>query len=472
MTLHISRDFFVNSGSSISNDKKFLYLTSIFLYGTLGFNVVGSTGFNLTSSFLYATGSSGSINLGPGQEYQFTPASGTFPISGVMVGGILVLKSDAYPRCNSGLFKITSATISNNSYTIDYRSTSYPPVEVNTLTWSLFHNELSASSLNNTTDNGAAYRYKSNSTASVSRIVLQSPHSTAWQVRLCFEHYNDLVTGYSTIGPKVSIAPGFGGNYRGDFSPQGRHLHTVQWWDRQARYNDTDVWSQRWWPALWGSVLGMTNGTADGRLYFWGNDDPSGSINIIWRTSDSTMVGQAAFGFTDNCIVNDSDDLIHRMFVFGQGFDPGNPQDFGDECKWRTLRGANSVTNMILTYGLSNKPCVGGLGMYGYYKQGISEVGPSDAGSNANDCPFINATELYAPEINRGVAHGMGDNSSDVAPKKYFFEIEPTTLGSFPNARAGRTNFTTFTTSSNEGNNWLHFKNGVYLPWTSSIGIL
>ena len=234
MAIHVCRDFLSNGNPLSSQYVPYscLYYLAIFARVCLNYSVVGQTAFNIDGTTLrLGHGSAGSINHGTGNEYAFS-ADG-YTVSASDIGRILVIRSPGYPMVNSGLFRVTGVDLTNNWLFVNYRSGDVPPVETG-MTWGLYENENSfIGSLNiDPAGDGTTGGYAGKGSAGQTRIILQSPSTINWQVRLSTENQYDRTVAFvdpnTTNGPVsqiCTIAPGYNGDTKGDFQPGGQHLH-------------------------------------------------------------------------------------------------------------------------------------------------------------------------------------------------------------------------------------------------------
>lgn len=453
MTLHVCRDFLMMHPTDPDPYHRYYaaYAIAMFLRGVLGYTQVGHTNFNLDGSVI--TKGSGTndanVNAGAGLERAVQmPVS--YTVSSADIDRILALKSNSNPMLNSGLFRVSGIDSTSNSLFMVARSwLEVPPAEVG-VSWRLYENEATVTALFvNGANTKASGRYRGDGDATTSRIVLQSPHATAWQLRVCCETPNDSngVVPNFACAPPCSVAPGFGGNAAGDFSAAGKHLHPAMFFDLSAAKVKTDGWL--------GGIASNTN-VAPGRVYMWG-DDATGTCVIITRQhGDTAWNGLCGFGLSEDEDLPLAADPVHRLFVFGHTAIAGNTMEMG--------AGPRTVDNMMgVAMGLGYQPvtCVPGSWQY---MQDATRDSSIMHDTLAADSVYVSATELYGWDLYAGTwdfAH-----PSVVASA---IQMEPRRLGRFPFARRGRENFNTFSTSVDAGRTWLHMQTGIYLPWSGSI---
>jgi hypothetical protein len=420
------------------------YLLSLFLRRVLNFSVVGQTNFNIdNATYTLASGANGSFNLGVGFQFNFSPNGYTAQVSDI--GRILVVRSNSNPLQNSGLFRITGINTSNNSWVLNYRSGDSPPVETG-LQWSLHpKDDLTWSSGGN---GAASPAYLGRTSATCSRIILQSPHVSGWQVRITYE---PSITGTTAVKTQLTFAPGIGGDSVGDFPVAGSHLHGPLFFNSESR-NYT------------GLVVGLNPSLANGqvRYYIWG-DDQTGSVVIITRQVDSAAncTGWSLFGMPEDEEYS-SDITIRRLFVLGcDVIANSGPSILG----WGT--GPQQVIGFSgIAFGYSGQPISCATSTYCRLAgQSVASNGPRYH-VNASDGVFIAQTELQTVDLIAGTwDHGEFGSLSQAQ----VFVLEPRRLGRVPIARLGRSNFGDWVTSTDSTRTWLHVGTGIFMPWMGSI---
>ena len=245
MTIHLQRDYFTQNITNATTRKWIpSYILTIFLRRVLGYSHIGSTNYpinavgtllidtgdiNPTGGASFPIGNKAGINLGTQKEFYVSIPVSVRTVSGNDIGRILVLRSTANPRHNSGIFVIVGVDSSTNAYVIDYRTLGdLPPVEVaDSLEWWLYEKDLNCP-INGGPNTKAAGSYRSDGDSPTPRIILQSPHTLGWQIRICNESTSDVSGDGNTAGancPAITASPGFGGDSAGDFPTFGQHFH-------------------------------------------------------------------------------------------------------------------------------------------------------------------------------------------------------------------------------------------------------
>lgn len=448
MTIHICRDFH----SDFTQPNTNLYLAAIFLHSVLNYTIVGNTLFNLTGTHRVTTGASASINFGGTDNFAVKIPTASYVVSTADHGRLLALRSTLYPRHNSGIFRVLSSSVINNYLYIDYVAApgSSPPVETNTLGFTLFLSESnfvpSASS--------AATGYGAFGSAQTSRIVMQSPHSSGWQVRICFES----TTEKNTPNVGATMIPGFSGSSIGDFTTgtydprfPSEHLHQLMWKNSRTLANDV--------PGI--GFNGSIDTTSRTRTYMWGDDSTGDFILVCRQVSSSYMDGWAGFGLASGTQFNSTVGLrtIHKLFAFGTqyttttkriawNFDPSFGADSG---------------SFGVAFGEIGEPVTCFPSIYVYMGGQTSTTSPLIFDANASDSFILGSTELMPAELIAGTVNTLGTLNDNISTA--YFKHNPRRMGLMPLARYGRANFGDFTLSTDANSSSIHLKNGVYLPW-------
>lgn len=456
MTLHTCRDF-VSWGNPLTAFEPYRtnYFLACFLLGVLGYTIVGSTNFAITSNtYRLGTGTNGSMNQGGNDVYAFQPNGYSVTVGDI--GRILVIKSPTAPMVNSGLFRVTGVNITNNWWYINYRSGDTPPAETG-VTWSLFENENVFVAAVNTTGNGIAGTYQGQGTASNSRIVLQSPHSTQWQVRLCYEtNYDQPFQGGSVTptanGGAVTCMPGFGGTAAGDFTPGGQHTHGPLFFNNHVQYSYLGT-SMGLWP----------NGSNQARYYMWG-DDSTGTCFAALRTIVGGTDSFIHFGLCINEELPLPPHNAQRLFVIGAN---GLVNGGNNGIYWACNSGASRDG---MAFGLSNQPVSCHYSLYNPLFGGTfgtpSGNNPIRSSNVAGDNQYVAASELLPVDIMVGTQDVMNNYNGT---NYEMLILEGRRLGTAPFVQMGRANYGYFQLSTDPTHSWLHLNDGIYLPWQGSI---
>lgn len=449
------------------------------------------------NAFMIASGTNASINFaGAPSVYAVqvestarTVVNGAAPSSGD-VGRLLVIKSNSYPTKNSGVFKVSAANTATNSYTIDYRSSDTPPAEsgmswwlyeietqassylfqpdegrsnysisaatntapiqitfaVNTVhgfitgqkvnisgvlgntaangTWSctvLSHNTLllDGSSGNGTYTSGGTITHAEYSAGAInynSKIMLQSPHSTGWQIRLSIDPFN-----VPSVVPYTSISVGYGGISSGDFTPGGVTTLIPQYLNFNIPVGSPYA----------NTVTGSAVSNIAPRITAIGDD--TGRALFCYTRGQPGTNSMLVAGLPDNEPTPLAPD-INRAFVYG-GCSGASP-DYGG---LQTRFGTNF--NIGFTYRDTYPEF---CALAGFVDTSVTGTSPVYF-ANAGDCPFTNTTEVLPWEVWGGIAISP---SLSTASNQTFFNFNQRFMGTAAFLRQGRSNFGTFTLST------------------------
>lgn len=470
---HLTRDFLTMVSASCPGTN--MYALAIFLANCGGFVQIGQSNFDISApSIQLAHGISASINF-VGAPTDVSLPTGSYVVSAADVNRILVLKSNGHARSNSGLFRITGYSSVANTVTVDYRTVTSPPTE-RFMSWALYENELTASTTWQSSSNGSknygSWNPNGDLIASASRIVMQSPDPSSWQVRLCLESLQD-VSGSVPSG--FSIAPGFGGNKVGDFDTQPHGQGRIPGHD-QKLFLHTALWHNTTSSLYRGMTVGLSPclTASNGKLWAKGQwrismmvDDVSGSACIVNNNVSLPVIassgsGWAAFGLSldetevpGQSNLSDASINVARLFVVGSSNAQSN----------LTWKSQFHVDNNMQVVGWSKfgRPAPGVLSCY----SDISN--PSDSHvryltSSANT-PWMNATELLDVEILLGTIDQTLSASITASYGTTPHKISPRRLGRLPFFLQGRANFAQWTTTTDVTSSFYHTKDGVYMEW-------
>ncbi len=473
MTTHLSRDYVTQLINANARGLVPAYLLAVFLRRVLGYSYVGDTNFPInpigalliatgdttpTGSPTWTTANKAGINNGAG-AYHVTIPSAVHTVAAGDVGRILALKSTANPTFNSGLFLITAIDTPNNAFVIDWRSTDTPPAETQSLLWYLYAADSSTPATGG--GNGTSSGYQGQTTAATPRLILQSPHVTAWQVRITIESTPDLVTGI----PYWTVAPGYGGNASGDFPVGGQHLHGALW------FNTPSTTTQ-----VTNSVLGLTVGAGDlnatnmkYRVWIIG-DDGGQAVAVLARDGGGSIAAgpfSLYFGLCDNEPTPLPLNPVSRLFVIGSGTTAGSFPYALNQMQWavstcQALPAAfTNAGTAFSVLGGTPIPATPSTWTYVTANNAMGNGPFLDGAQNPGDSPFISATELLSVEVVAGAIFNWNSTTNPISNP--YQNIGPRTLGTVPFLRQGRSNFGNFTTTTDVGKAWMHFQNGVYM---------
>lgn len=406
---------------------------TLFVLTTTGVSTVAYTG-TTSTTFTGCTGGSGStfnggtVTTNNGiQTVTYTNTSGGNTFTGTS-GGTGTL--------------ITGEPVTNkNNYVIDYRANGDPTMleGAQTLTtsvtggtnWYLYDKDINCpvAGGNNT---GGNNEYRGNGNSTTPRIILQSPHAAAWQVRICVETNTDSLSNFNV--DLVTYCPGFGGNVSGDFQIGGKHLHGALFWDSSTAGFNTCT------------GLGDNAGTGPQYRCTMVGDDGGQAFNLVCRrpadatTPESVM---CTFGIPDNEPAPLPLDNTERLFALGNG--AGNNVGNGRMNQCALSVGSYVNTNRIQGASFHFVPISCSPSLWTYLNPVNQQASPYYDGS-AGDSPFTSATELTSVDLVVGVVHTWNDVDNTVRLPYY-----PRVIGNLPFARAGRTNFPEYSLTTDNG---------------------
>lgn len=447
MAVHLLRDYQNQSVVTGTTADQTAYLLAIFMRRVLGYSLVGQTNFDIENpgTFLIASGvgagNRAGINFGAGAIYEVSVPAGVRVVAGADVGRMLVLRSTANPRFNSGIFVITAINSAQNRYVINWRSGDSPPAEAaDSMDWWLYAAD-SVRPSSRGPNAGSGYRsYGAGSTCS--RIILQSPHALAWQVRICLESANDWQT--STVTNQWTYAPGFGGDSIGDFPVNGDHLHTALWWDTSS----TNV------AQMPGQGSTITGGESH-RITMVGDTEGTGVYCFVRRPGGAG--GPTNWHFQFGMCENEPTPVpargAMRLFTLGHNSPTNSSQTSAGLV-------ANSFHYRGIGFGANGQPVSANIASWSHVETNSAFGGAPWYNANAADSPFTGSTELLPVDI----VSGMAENWY-AASNNRIHQFDPRLLGQAPFVRQGRTNFGNFTLTTDAGKEWQHMQFGIFMMW-------
>lgn len=366
----------------------------IYVTSSAGVQIISYTGTNATQ-FTGCTGGTGTLSTGGAVGQVQSPIVITTGTHGFSTGQKITVSG------------VSGNTNANGTWIITVLSAT---------TFSL-----NGSSSNGITTGGSVYieGYQGDGASYNSRIILQSPHATGWQVRLAVEPQIANL-------PIFTVAMGLAGNTLGDFPPGSSQNHLPEFFDlnvvRNSNYNGLVVGGGRF------DTASRTTIVADGYCQ---------NVFVYTRSTGATANGMFNFGFPDNEPAGPPP-TEERLYSYGPSNNIGGTQDFG-AIVLRVGSGLNvgfgmrtSVPRWVLLTGWSNL-------------DGTSATNPM-LSANAGDSVFTASTELLPIEIWAGTNADLALATGAQPP----FFYDQAFMGTAPRLRLGRTNFGAFTLTTEE----------------------
>jgi hypothetical protein len=218
------------------------------------------------------------------------------------------------------------------------------------------------------------------------------------------------------------MSVGYGGTSTGDFTIGGTHTHVAQFLDGSftSQYANTSTGNAQQGVAYRISLVG---------------DDTGQSVCLYARTLSTGSNGIILMGIPDN---EPSPPPVNtnRPFVYGCA----STTDMGTiQLRW------GAAQNVGFTYRDAN-PEMCGIAAW-VNADGVSGTSPTYS-ANAGDCPFTGTTEVLPLEVWGGIATDPALSVPFPAAGNTVYSINQRFMGTAPYLRQGRTNFGTFTLSS------------------------
>jgi hypothetical protein len=476
MTIHLVRDYLTQNITTVNRAWIPSYLLTIFMRRVLLYTYVGDTNYpiNTVGTLLIATadttptqavptfaaGTRAGINLGSQKEFWVSIPSSVRVVSAADVGRLLVLRSTANPTFNSGIFLIVGFDTSTNAYIIDYRTLGdKPPVEAaDSMNWYLYEKDLNCP-INGASNTKGAGFYQSDGNSATPRIMLQSPHALAFQIRVCCESNHDWNGGLSFGGQgtgncaQQTVAPGFGGTVAGDFPAGGNHFHAPMW------FNSDSLIYQGGAPGYGDDSTTPSNQM---RITIIG-DDTGQSVTMFCRRPGNATNPKATitcFGLPDNEPTPLPVNNTSRLFVVGSGQSTSPGNSFGNFTNDGSLLYSNIGTGsgcQGMTMSTFGVPMAISPSMWAYVTGGGQGSSITFDGAG-QDNPFISATELLPIDLVEGTLNSWTGGTA-------VWPLSTRTIGTIPFIRSGRSNFGDFSPTTDLAKAWQHMRRGIYFPW-------
>lgn len=411
--------------------------------------VVGSTtGFTTTGSLhVLTTGGVQTVAYTGTTATTFTGCTGltsllfnsgtVFSVDDIQTIAYTSTNATQFLGCTGGTGTLATGerVYNQNKFVIDYRGNGdLSLVEAaDTVPWYLYDRDLNCP-ISGAVNTSPTNQYRGSGNSTTPRIILQSPHATAWQVRICNETSTDVQTNF--IVPSMTFVPGFDGNSVGDFLLNGRHLHGGLYYNTSTSLFNT------------GMGCGDNAGTGPVYRYTMIGDDTGQSLSIFARRPLNAVSPPAfylTFGIPDNEPLPLPLDNVCRLYGLGNVYSNGLGDNRLNNISLQVSHGTNAGIQgaAMSLYNFGPKSCSPSL--LAYVTGNNQFAGPAfDA--QASDSPFTSTTELIPVDLVSGVTQTW-DNVTSTLTLPY----EPRVMGTLPFIRSGRTNFGDFVLATDTG---------------------
>lgn len=339
-----------------------------------------------------------------------TPITITFSSQqpGYVTGQTIVITGATGNTGVNGTFVVTQVPTANNQYVLNG--------SVSTGTYNA-----STASANIVGYYGDGYNYNN-------RIILQSPHASGWQTRICVE---------PTAGgvPLTSVSTGFGGNIFADFPIGGVTNYIPLFFNLFAlgAYVNT-------------TTGGGNSGTAN--RYTFVGDDGGQNVFLYSRSLGGGNNGIMSIGIPDNEPIPNAVNT-DRSYVYGSM----QTGDFGGIQIRPTIGNCDTVAGNI---GTSYHSGIPELVMFSSWvplegsNNGSTGAPPNSLtySANAADSPFTGTTEVMPIEVWGGFTTDPALNIPQPSSGVVAFSYNQRFMGTAPYLRYGRVNFGNFALST------------------------
>jgi len=421
-----------------------------------GKQLVSYTGTTATT-FTGCLGGFGLMSTGNAVVAGFNPNSGTIYVTtsaGVQKVSYTGSTGTTFTGCTGGTGSMsTGGTI--------YFSPNLPPAEPSdSMNWYLYEKD-GSSPIQGASNGNTTLQYRGNGTSTTPRLILQSPHALAWQVRICHETVDDSSVGTGGVSsecPLISFAPGFGGNASGDFAVGGPHLHTALYYNSNSNN-------------LQGGTLGFGDNTnipagtnsMPYRITLAGDDDGYG-VSIFGRRPGNASTPRSyflTFGLPAQEIVPLPPNNEARLFVIGSGLSSGSGNSLNDMSWYPGNIGGGNTQGITIQSAIGQVPLPVTLNITLLaYIFGNGQQGSPIFDGSAGESPWLGGTELYPVDVMAGIVNTWNGSA---AINYGFPRLEGRFLGTIAHIREGRANFSEFTTTTDLVGQ--HMRRGLWLLW-------
>jgi hypothetical protein len=414
--------------------------------GVQAVTYTGASGGTLTG----CTGGTGIMTTGNTAYVGFPPSGQIFVATNTTVQMVSYtgVTSTTFTGCTGG-----TGTLSTNN--VVYYSPSVPPIELSdSMNWYLYEKDaLCPVQGANNTNTSSQYRGNGNSTTP--RIILQSPSSIGWQIRICNETSSD--TSECSV---VTTMPGLGGNSSGDFAVGGPHTHGPLFYNSSStNYQGTAIGM--------GDNLNLPSGTSSipYRITIVGDDTGTGVVMIGRRPTDALTPNSyfIAFGQPENEPTPLPPNNEARLYVIAS-FSGTHGNDLNDISWWPgnigTTPSAQGMGHQSYAITGQNAVPTSMTVCLNTYVTGASQFGGPSFDNSATDSPWLGGTELLNVDLLSGSLYSwLGTSGTPVMPFECRF------IGTIPHIREGRANFSEYTVTTDVNRAFQHTRRGIFIFW-------
>jgi len=421
-----------------------------------GKQLVSYTGTTATT-FTGCLGGFGLMTTGNAVVAGFNPNGGTIYVAtstGVQKVTYTATNATQFTGCSGGGGSMTTGNLV-------YFSPNLPPAEAtDSMNWYLYEKDGNAP-IQGASNGNTNLQYRGNGTSTTPRLILQSPHAIAWQVRICHETVDDSGVGTGGVSsecPLISFAPGYGGNASGDFAVGGPHLHTPLF------YNSNSTNFQ-------GGVVGFGDNTnipalSNSMVYritIAGDDDGYG-VSIFGRRPGNANTPRSyflTFGLPPTEALPLPPNNEARLFAIGSASSTVQGNNLND-LSWYpgiVLNGNIQGVAMQSAIGAVAIPVSANVTLITYSFETGQQGSPIFDGS-AGESPWVGGTELMPVDVIAGIINTWNNSS---AANYGFPRLEGRFLGTIAHIREGRANFAEYTTTTDQVGQ--HMRRGLWILW-------
>jgi hypothetical protein len=318
------------------------------------------------------------------------------------------------------------------------------------MNWYLYEKD-SSSPVQGASNGNTSVQYRGNGSSTTPRLILQSPHAIAWQVRICHETTDDSGVGTGGVSSEcalITFAPGYGGNASGDFAVGGPHLHTALYYNSNSN-----------------NYQGGSVGFGDNLNIPAGSGTMTYRITIVGRRPTNAVTPRSyflTFGLPPTEVVPLPPNNEARLFSIGSGNSTGSGNNLND-MSWYpgNIVSSNNVQGVAMQSAFQAVPIpVTANTTLITYVIGVGQQGSPIFDGSAGESPWLGGTELFPVDVLTGVINTWNNST---AANYGFPRLEGRFLGTIAHIREARANFTEFATTTDQVAQ--HMRRGLWILW-------